>query len=292
MRVAFKQVDVFTERPFLGNPVAVILDGASLEDAEMQRIAAWTNLSETTFVLPSARADYRLRIFTPRGELPFAGHPTIGSAHAVIEAGLVAPRAGAFAQECAAGLIALRVDGDRIVATVPPPRVVRDSAFDGEQVAAWLGAPVIAEPAPLAIDVGPVWLVAQAASVAELASARPDFAAIEAASHEFGLAGVTAFALERAGAVDASAGGGARMRVRSFAPASGIAEDPVCGSGNAAVGAYLGATRLLTQTGAEYVAAQGMELGRDGRVAVTVHGRDVSIGGAAVTVLDGSIRLR
>jgi PhzF family phenazine biosynthesis protein len=286
MLAPFKQVDVFTERPFFGNPVAVVLDASALDEHEMQRIAAWTNLSETTFVLPSARADYRLRIFTPRGELPFAGHPTIGSAHAVIEAGMATPRAGALAQECAAGVIPLRIDGDRIVATVPPPRVVRDAVFEGERVAAWLGAPVVGHPAPLAIDVGPVWLVAQAATVAGLAGAEPDLVALAGASREHGLTGLTAFALEAPG------GAGPRMRVRSFAPASGIAEDPVCGSGNAAVGAYLGVTQLLARTGAEYVASQGREVGRDGLVAVSVRGRDVSIGGSAVTVLDGTIRVR
>ncbi|MDA1004181.1 MAG: PhzF family phenazine biosynthesis protein, partial [Chloroflexi bacterium] len=198
MRVAFKQVDVFTEHPFLGNPVAVVLDGSALTDHEMQCIAGWTNLSETTFVLPSDRADYRLRIFTPKGELPFAGHPTIGSAHAVIEAAIASPHDGALTQECTAGVIAMRVDGTRIVATVPSPRVVRELAFDAADVAAWLGAPVIA-PAPLAIDVGPVWLVAQAESADALSSATPDLIAIADASRAHGLTGVTAFALERAG---------------------------------------------------------------------------------------------
>ena len=121
--VRFKQVDVFTARPFAGNPVAVILDAQGLADAEMARIAAWTNLSETTFVLPSARASYRLRIFTPRAELTFAGHPTIGSAHAVREAGLV-PADGPLVQECAAGLIPLAAGADgAIAARVPPARL-------------------------------------------------------------------------------------------------------------------------------------------------------------------------
>ncbi|MBM3139146.1 MAG: PhzF family phenazine biosynthesis protein [Chloroflexi bacterium] len=286
MRVAFKQVDVFTDAPFLGNPVAVILDAAALTTEEMGRIAAWTNLSETTFVLPSERADYRLRIFTPRGELPFAGHPTVGSAHAVLEAGLVTPRDGALTQECLAGLIPLRVAAGRIVATAPTPKVVRETAPAPEAVAAWLRAPLAEGPAPLAIDVGPVWLVAQVASPDALAGARPNLAAIEAASHEHALSGVTAFAIERAPHAEA------RLRVRSFAPAAGVPEDPVCGSGNASVGAYLGATGLLARTGASYVASQGRELGRDGRVAVEVRGRKVAIGGSAVTVIDGSIRLR
>src|SRR6185436_11989402 len=120
--VKFKQVDVFTRIPFLGNPVAVVLEAQDVSDADMQRIAAWTNLSETTFVLPpsSTAADYRLRIFTPRAELPFAGHPTIGSAHAVLEAGIVKPKAGRLRQECGAGILDLQVDGDTLWLESPP----------------------------------------------------------------------------------------------------------------------------------------------------------------------------
>ncbi len=290
-QVAFKQVDVFTDRPFFGNPVAVVLDARDLADGDMQRIAAWTNLSETTFVLPSDRADYRLRIFSPRGELPFAGHPTVGSAHAVIEAGIAVPRGpgdgtGMLTQECAAGLIALRAEGARIVATVPPPKVVREAAVVAADVASALGAPLAAQPAPLAIDVGPVWLIAQVASAEALSRAAPDLGAVEALSRALGVTGVTAFAFEQG-----AEPGAPRLRVRSFAPVAGVPEDPVCGSGNAAVGAYLGATGLLARTGAAYVASQGRELGRDGAVAVEVRGHEVSIGGAAVTVIEGTIRL-
>jgi PhzF family phenazine biosynthesis protein len=284
--VRFKQVDVFPVRPFLGNPVAVILEADRLSDAEMAAIARWTNLSETTFVLPSDRADYRLRIFTPGSELPFAGHPTVGSAHALIEAGLVTPSGGALTQECIAGVIPLRVEADgRIAARVPAPKVLRDASVAAEQATRWLNAEVTTAAVP--VNVGPTWLVAQVSSVEALNAARPDLAAIAAMSTERGLSGITAFA------IDPTAGAEARLHVRSFAPADGIAEDPVCGSGNAAVGAYLGATGLLSQTGRSYVAAQGMAMGRDGRVDVSVLGPDhVEIGGHAVTVLEGTIRLR
>ena len=227
--VRFKQVDVFTTRPFLGNPVAVILHADGLSDAEMAAIARWTNLSETTFVLPSDRADYRLRIFTPGSELPFAGHPTVGSAHAVIEAGLVTPVEGALTQECIAGVIPLRVDADgRIVARVPAPKVLRDDSVTAEQATRWLNAEVTTPAVP--VNVGPTWLVAQVSSVEALGAARPDLGAIASMSIERGLSGITAFA------IDPTAGAEARLHVRSFAPADGIAEDPVCGSGNAAVG--------------------------------------------------------
>ena len=283
--VAFKQVDVFTDRPFAGNPVAVVLDGTGIDDATMQRIAAWTNLSETTFVLPSERADYRLRIFSPTGELPFAGHPTVGSAHAVIEAGIATPRDGSLTQECLAGVIPMRVGDDgRIAARVPTPKVAREG-YAADAVASLLGAPLADGPAPLTIDVGPLWLIAQAASPEALSEAQPDLAGIEELSRAQGLSGLTAFALNLDGST------GARLTVRSFAPAAGIAEDPVCGSGNAAVGAYLGVTKLLSRTGAAYVASQGRELGRDGRVEVRVAGREVEIGGAAVTVIEGTMRV-
>ncbi|MDO9445644.1 MAG: PhzF family phenazine biosynthesis isomerase, partial [Dehalococcoidia bacterium] len=182
------------------------------------------------------------------------------------------------------GLIPLRVEADgRISARVPAPSVDVGSSLPADEASRLLGATVVAPAVP--VSVGPVWLVAQAESVEGLAAARPDLPAIAALGR--GWTGLTAFA------IDARPGAEARLQVRSFAPADGIAEDPVCGSGNAAVGAYLGATGLLAQTGRAYVAAQGMALGRDGRVAVSVHGPDhVEIGGRAVTVIDGTIRLR
>lgn len=286
--VPFKQVDVFTDQPFAGNPVAVVLGGDELPAEAMQRIARWTNLSETTFVLPSTTASYRLRIFTPVSELPFAGHPTIGSAHAVIESGLVTPQDGRLTQECHAGVVPITVDqAGRLSARVPAPRVLREQEVDANALAAMLGAPVEAVPAPTPVDVGPVWLVALVPTTVALSEARPDFAAVANFSREHGYSGITAFAIDVAAGV-----GSPRLQVRSFAPANGIDEDPVCGSGNAAVGAFLGASGLLAQTGRAYVAAQGMQVGRDGRVAVSVEGPDhVEIGGTAVTVVDGSIRL-
>lgn len=284
--VAFKQVDVFTERPFQGNPVAVILDGGGLSTEEMQRIARWTNLSETTFVVPSSTASYRLRIFTPRNELPFAGHPTIGSAHAILESGLVQPQDGQITQECSAGVIPIRLGANgSLSARVPAPKVLRDQTVEVARLTALIGAPVESTPAPAAVDVGPVWFIAQVTSTAALAAAQPNYDAIAALSREAHLTGVTAFAIDHTP-------GAPKIHLRSFAPDAGINEDPVCGSCNASVGAYLGATGLLSQTGSSYIAAQGMQLGRDGRVAVEVRGPDhVEIGGRAVTVVDGTIRL-
>jgi PhzF family phenazine biosynthesis protein len=281
----FMQVDVFTARPLAGNPVAVVLDADDLDDAAMQQLAAWTNLSETTFVLrPTvAGADYRLRIFTPKSELPFAGHPTVGSAHAVIESGLVAADATRLVQECRAGLLPLRIERDaagrRIFVRVPDADVRPGPALDA--VARALGAAPAED--PRVIDVGPVWLVARLADEAAVRGLRPDGAAIAQIGATAGATGVTVFALRE--------GSGPRVVVRSFAPAAGVAEDPVCGSGNGTVAAYLAATGLLRRVGSAYVASQGRELGRDGEVHVRVGegGGPIEIGGQSVTVIDGTI---
>jgi PhzF family phenazine biosynthesis protein len=285
----FRQVDVFTATALAGNPVAVVLDADGLDDATMQRLAAWTNLSETTFVLPPTApgASYRLRIFTQRSEIPFAGHPTIGSAHAVLEAGIASPHGGALCQECGAGVLTIRTDGGRLAVRVPEATVRREVALGPDELARALGAPPTGD--PLAIDVGPVWLVARLADVATVRGLAPDLGAIDRLARRLGSTGVTVFAV-----------GDDRARpvvVRSFAPPAGVAEDPVCGSGNAAVGAYLGATGGLDETGPAYRASQGREVGRDGTVEVRVAdgGRAVEIAGTAApssTARSGSERRR
>ena len=281
----FKQVDVFTGRPFLGNPVAVVLDADDIDPAQMQRIASWTNLSETTFVLkPTGDADYRLRIFSPTGELPFAGHPTVGSAHAVLESGVLPSESRSLRQECLAGVLPLTVEGTgadrRIFVRVPEAKLLRDCGATAEAISAALGAEIVSNPAPMAMDVGPVWLVVHMEDVESLHRLEPDMTALA----KLGL-GVTVFSLTH--------GEEAAVHVRSFAPASGILEDPVCGSGNATVAAYLSKTGMLKEIGDEYVASQGTEMGRDGRVHVRVsgNGRVIEIGGRSVTVIDGEISL-
>ena len=287
--MTFKQVDVFSARPFEGNPVAVCLQADGLVADDMQRIAAWTNLSETTFVLDPtvAAADYRLRIFCPRFELPFAGHPTIGSAHAALEAGLVDGAKRALVQECGAGLIRLAVDGEgagrRIFFEAPAARIVGDWSDRVGALEAALGTSLAPRPAPLTIAVGPVWTIVRVADAETLLALRPDMAAVAALTTDG--SGITAFAL---GGAD-----GADVTVRSFAPSAGVPEDPVCGSGNAVVAAYLVHTGLLAETGATYVAHQGHALGRAGEVFVRVtdDGRRIAIGGAAVTTVDGRLSI-
>jgi PhzF family phenazine biosynthesis protein len=287
-QLRFRQVDVFTDRPFLGNPVAVLLDSDGLDGGEMQRIAAWTNLSETTFVLrPNIpAADYRVRIFTPRSELPFAGHPTIGTAHAVLEAGLV-PEKSELRQECGAGLLRLAVEGAgrdrRIAVEAPPASLVPLVANATAAVEEAIGAPLAAGGMAQIVTIGPRWLTVRLAEAAAVRALAPDLGAVSRLSRELGVTGITVFALER--------GGGHDVVVRSFAPADGVPEDPVCGSGNAAVGAWLDRAGVRVGDGGRYVASQGRELGRDGYVTVRVDtdaGR-VWIGGRSVTCVEGML---
>jgi PhzF family phenazine biosynthesis protein len=273
--VKFKQVDVFTARPFLGNPVAVVIGAEGLDTAAMQRIACWTNLSETTFLLKSSKADYKLRIFTPRRELPFAGHPTLGSAHAALESGFVSKKSR-LTQECGAGIIELSVEGAEIYLRAPEPKI---SAVDTSAIDQALGA---ALKNARRIDVGPVWVVGEIASAAELAALTPDLTGLAAASNAVPASGVTLFA--PSGEQETA------VHVRSFAPAQGINEDPVCGSGNIGVAAYLVASNQVKRFGERYVARQGMQLGRDGRVSVRVGASGIEIGGTCVTCVEGTIR--
>jgi PhzF family phenazine biosynthesis protein len=287
-QLAFKQVDVFTETPFYGNPVAVVLGADGLDEGQMRRIAAWTNLSETTFVMrPTVDADYLLRIFTPTGELPFAGHPTVGSAHAVLESGFVVPDSPALRQECAAGVLPLTIEGSgpsrRIFVRAPATKIVRDCGGQSEAIGAALGAPIASEPMPLAIDVGPIWLVAWMPNTDTVRALRPDMTAVAKLSGELGVTGITVFSLEPES--------GAAAHVRTFAPGMGVNEDPVCGSATATIAAYLSKTGLIEQTGASYVVSQGTEMGRDGHISVRIEdrGQSISFGGCAVTAIDGAI---
>ncbi|WP_198088150.1 PhzF family phenazine biosynthesis protein [Variovorax sp. E3] len=285
MRRSYKVVDVFTPHPFKGNPVAVILDAEGLDTEAMQAIAGWTNLSETTFVLaPSSReADYRLRIFTPRNELPFAGHPTLGSAHAVLESGRARPRDnGRLIQECGMGCIALTMsdlDGDRRLSFELPPATIdmlEQAALSELEAVLGCGPKV----APATVNVGPTWMVAQLEDAEAVLALRPDLAKLAALERCLGVMGLTVFG--------AHSSGDAAIEVRTFAPSSGVNEDPVCGSGNGSVAAFLWARGLLPSGGSDYVAAQGRCVGRAGRIEVSfdAHG-GIRIGGACVTCIDG-----
>lgn len=287
--IRFKQVDVFTSERFKGNPVAVVLQADGLTSEQMQQIANWTNLSETTFVVPvtDPQADYHVRIFTPGAELPFAGHPTIGTAHALIEAGMVAPKDGVLMQQCAAGVIRLSVeraaDGAQwIFFDLPEPKM---TALDAAQIAeleAILGAPVAAASPPYLVDVGPRWIVAQLADAKTVLGVRPDLQRMKAHDTAGRHTGVVVF-----GASDG--GGQGRIEMRAFAPAHGINEDPVCGSGAGSVAAFIRHTHQVERFGADFLATQGVIVGRAGLLRLIVDDQSIQVGGNAVTCVDGTL---
>ena len=279
----FAQVDVFSAVPYRGNPVAVVLDAEGLDAEGMQRFAAWTNLSETTFVLPprAAGADYLLRIFTPGGELPFAGHPTLGSAHAWLEAG-GRPRGGdVVVQECAAGLVPVHrdadgdADGGALSFEAPP--LVRSGPLEEEVLQRAVRALGIAREDVLGhqwVDNGPGWAALRLASAREVLRARVDRAVL--GDLALGLVG------------QHPEGSAQQVEVRAFVPELGVPEDPVTGSLNA------GLAQWLTGTGAlppDYSATQGARVGRAGVVRVrTVDGR-VRVGGVSTTCVRGTAHL-
>jgi PhzF family phenazine biosynthesis protein len=283
----FMQLDVFADQPGRGNPLGVVFGADDLDTAAMQALAAWLNLSETTFVLPAtqAGADYRLRIFTPRQELPFAGHPSVGTAHAVLERGLATPKpesqGDALVQECAAGLLPLRIAGDGAarVIHVRAPRGVERTADASAVLASLQGAPHGAV-RPALIDNGPRWWCIELADEATVRQLVPNLEAMAAANRADGSVGVAVFA--RCSAPDYA------LVVRAFVPADGIPEDPVTGSANAAIAAWLHANAALPAP--RFRSSQGREVGRDGVIEIEVDAAgEVWIGGRTQTVVEGRL---
>jgi len=277
--LAFQQVDVFTAVPFKGNPVAVVLDGDALSSAKMQSIAAWTNLSETTFVCAplAERADYLLRIFTPKRELPFAGHPTIGSAHAVLRHGRKPRAAGRLVQQCGEGLVDITIDRERLLLALPEPHFREPTQPQVAAVADGLRVMAADIQRAAIIDVGPVWFTVQLASGDAVMALAPDMGKLAALSPT-GITGVNVFGLYPEGL-------STQVEVRSFAPGAGIPEDPVCGSGNGCVAALVRRDGVLKAS--SYVASQGRCLGRDGQVTVQFDTGTIWLGGRAVTCVEG-----
>ena len=281
-KLTFRQVDAFTGVSFKGNPVGVVHDADRLPAEQMQAIARWANLSETTFVCAptAAAADYRLRIFTPACELPFAGHPTIGAAHAVLRGGLRPKTPGTLVQECAKGLIPLRVEGEKLFFELPEPTLHDIPDEQSAAVADSLRISPREVAARALIDVGPVWLTLQLTDADAVRRLRPDQTRVAAVTPR-GAVGITVFGLEPEGAE-------AQLEVRSFAPAQGVAEDPVCGSGNGCVAALVRRERLVETD--SYVARQGRCIGRDGRIEIRFREGDaIWVGGQAVTCVEGTL---
>ncbi len=274
----FRQVDVFSSTPYRGNPVAVVLDAAEVSDADMQQLARWTNLSETTFLLPPthADADYRLRIFTPGGELPFAGHPTLGSAHAWLESGGQPRVSGRIVQECTAGLVAIRISTDGLAFAAPPMR--RTGAIDDADLATFSAGLGVTPEQVIAhqwVDNGPGWAVVQLATAAEVLALEPDLALMPDAM---------------VGAIGAYPPGSPHaFELRTFAPGMGVVEDPVCGSMNASVGQWMTSTGAAPST---YRVSQGARLERSGTINIVLddHGQ-VWVGGHCTTCISGFVTL-
>jgi PhzF family phenazine biosynthesis protein len=310
----FKQVDVFTDQPYFGNPLAVVLDGNGLDDAAMQRFARWTNLSETTFVLPpqAPSADYRVRIFTPGGELPFAGHPTLGTCHAWLQAGGQPKDTHFIVQECQVGLVKIRRDpstgsgqaGARLAFAAPPLKRSAPSPAVLAQVAAALGLKAQHIVAAQMLDNGPVWLGLLLDSADTVLQLDPDHLVLKKIGLKVGVVGAHARhdapvliarknreAKAFAGSAHAATADAASadFEVRGFAAPIGINEDPVTGSLNASLAQWLMAEGHAPE---RYVAAQGTCLGRAGRVHIERDGAgQVWVGGESVTCIDGSVAL-
>ena len=308
----FKQIDVFSWAPYLGNPLAVVLDGSGLEDAAMQRFACWTNLSETSFLLPptDASADYRVRIFTPGGELPFAGHPTLGSCHAWLEAGGQPKAADLIIQECPLGLIKIRREaggedggsGKQLAFCAPPlNRSLPDLAWQ-RQVTDALGLQPEQILAAQVLDNGPVWVGLLLDSVETVLQLVPDHLALKKLGAKVGVAAfyppndtppLIARANREARAFDSAAKqaavAGPDLEVRAFAAGMGIDEDPVTGSLQASLAQWLITEGCLP---ARYLASQGTCIGRAGQVQIERDAQgEVWVGGASVTCIDGHVSL-
>ena len=284
MRRPFSQVDVFTSVPYMGNPLAVVADGEGLTTDEMQHFASWTNLSETTFLLePTSeqadKADYRVRIFTPDRELPFAGHPTLGTCRVWLDHGGVPRRPGLIVQECGSGLVTIRISGNRLAFAAPA--LVRSGPVSAEHLAAACNVLGI-DPNTSVVDAswadnGPPWMAVLLGSAEEVLSLRPE-AAGSAAPYSLFI-----------GTVGPSPPGAATdFEVRAFFPLRGtLVEDPVTGSLNASLGQWLTAAGHAT---APYTASQGGALGRDGRIYIE---RDpdgtIWVGGDTVTCVQGTV---
>ena len=273
----FSQVDVFAASALGGNAVAVVHDADALSDAQMGAFARWTNLSETTFLLaPSAAdADYRLRIFTPERELPFAGHPTLGSAHAWLQAGGMPQNAGVVMQECPAGLVPVRIRPGQLAFAAPP--CTRTGPVDEatlNTVAAGLGTSRDRLLSHQWADNGPGWLVVEVETMAELLALQPNAELLRGLD-------VGAFAM-------AGEGGEHHYEVRAFVPGYTDCEDPVTGSLNASLAQWLRATERVP---ARYSVHQGIALRRDGVVTIDDDGSEIWVGGATATVIDGTVDL-
>ena len=286
--VRYLHLDVFAASLGGGNHLGVVTDAHDWSDAQMQRFARWTNLVETTFLLPPTTPDasYRVRMFTPHKEIPFAGHPSVGSAHAVLACGIAEPRDGLLWQECGAGVLPIRVTGEgdqrQLLLKSPPATVLHTGANAHPLLAPALAGVGMGHLPPALVDGGRRWWVVECADEAGLRAWQPDHAAIGALGKASESMGICAFA--RSHSPDH------RLAVRALASGAGIIEDPASGAANGLLAAYLAHAEPEGDLAHGYAVSQGREIGYDARLVVRIDGEGIWVGGHSHTIVDGQLR--
>lgn len=290
----FQQIDVFSDQPFMGNPLALVHDAQDMSDADMASMARWTNLSETAFLLPPTHpdADYRVRIWTPRMELPFAGHPTLGSCHGWLTKGEAPRQTGVIVQECAIGLVRIRRNNHHLAFAAPP--LLKTGPIEParlDRVTKALGLRVSQILDHQIIDNGPGWIGLLLDNAQSVLAIEPDPVAL--APYKVGVIGAYQ-ATDKTDTLKMDAA----FEVRAFAPAGGILEDPVTGSLNAGLASWMVAEGIITrilpptqtsQPNLAYIVSQGTRLGRRGRLFIEQDGQEIWIGGHTLTTIEGSL---
>ncbi|MBX8568613.1 PhzF family phenazine biosynthesis protein [Pseudomonas cichorii] len=295
MPLDFFQVDAFTNRPLYGNPAAVVFGGEALSTETMQRIAREMNLSETVFILKptTVDADYRARIFTPLSELPFAGHPTVAAAHSVLARLVDKKDATLLRQECGIGIVPVEViasEAGTLLRMTQASPVFSDTPLSKDAVAQMLGCAVsdLSDAPAEVVSTGVPWLIVELSSLEAISRLNPDQGLIAKECKALKAAGMTVF-------VERGDGGAVRIRVRTFAPGEGVSEDPVCGSGNGSVAAYIAKHKHGSEAEGSYIAEQGIEIGRDGEVQAswvrTGATLQIKVGGQAAVSASGQLHL-
>jgi PhzF family phenazine biosynthesis protein len=294
-QLRYLHLDVFAATPGGGNHLGVVIGAQAWSAAAMQRFARWTALVETTFLLPAraAEASYRVRIFTPHREIPFAGHPSIGAAHAALECGLAQPHDGMLWQECDAGVLPIRIDGsgrNRELLLRSPGENVLATGLDAHPLlaATLAGIPTGALP-PALVDGGRRWWLAEVADEAALRSWQPDHAAIRALAQASNSMGLCVFARSLAAPGTDQHRAGYHLVVRAFPAGVGIVEDPASGAANGLIAAYIARTDPACALAHGYTVSQGREIGYDARLTVRIEGAATWVGGHSHTVIDGTL---
>ncbi|HEV7490553.1 MAG TPA: PhzF family phenazine biosynthesis protein [Rhodanobacteraceae bacterium] len=282
----YLQLDVFSARTGGGNPLGVVVDAASWTSERMQAFAAWTGLVETTFVLPpsSPEASYRLRIFTPSREIPFAGHPTIGSAHAVLQAGVAKPKNGRLLQECGAGLLPIRVEGEgasRNLFLQSPAAHVLAANVDDPSLKAALGSASLGSLPPAFVEGGRRWWIAEFADEAAVRDWQPDHATIGALARASDCLGLCVFARSQSPDYE--------LVVRAFPAGVGIVEDPASGAANGLIAAWIAKAEPNGALARGYRVSQGREIGHDASILIRIEQQQIWVGGKTRTILRGRL---